>query len=148
MNDAHLRLRGLRHGLHREPLAGVVLHAAEEYESDRLTLPLDNIENVLFAQGKFSWTRGDLDNRIRGLEAVSRHLRSKSILHSSLLTTVPESYASLYLIRRKRLGLAEDLVPSSRRLVERVDHQVQVRREGTHARDLGLLRTYVANTIS
>ena len=44
-----------------------------------------------------------------------------------------------HLVRRERLGLAQDLEALLRRLVERVDHQVQVGRQGAHARDLGLL---------
>ena len=51
-----------------------------------------------------------------------------------------------HLVGRERARLAEDLVPALLGLVERVEHQVQVRGERAHARDLGLARAWPARS--
>jgi hypothetical protein len=56
-HDNHLILSLLRDGRHGEPLSGVVLNPTEQYEGDRVTFLLDDIKNVLFSKGKFSFPR-------------------------------------------------------------------------------------------
>ena len=47
----------LRDGRHGEPLSSIVLNSTEQYEGDRVTLLLDDIENVPFSESKFSLPR-------------------------------------------------------------------------------------------
>jgi hypothetical protein len=67
-------------GLHREPLAGVVLHAAEEHERDPAALALDDVEDVGFAEREFAGVRGQLEHGVGGVKAVEGRLGGECVL--------------------------------------------------------------------
>ena len=65
---------------HGEPLASVVLDAAEDDERDGGAFALENGENVLFAESELALAGRDFDNRISGIEVVRLRLRRKRVL--------------------------------------------------------------------
>jgi hypothetical protein len=61
---------------------GIVLHAAEQDESDAVALLLDGGNDVLRAQGGLALTRVQLDERRARIVAVELDLRLDRILHT------------------------------------------------------------------
>jgi hypothetical protein len=68
--NAHLGLSCLSDRLHREPLTRVVLHTAENDESDRRPLFFYDFQNILFSKGELPFTGKHLDDGIIGVEPM------------------------------------------------------------------------------
>jgi hypothetical protein len=102
--------------LYVERLSGVIVNAAEQYERDRIGMPLDGFYHIVRTQCRFAFTRSELDQPV-GRGRLSMHQFVKSDLRFDRI-----------LIGRKRAFLDHDLVPCRCRAVERNHHQVQVYR--------------------
>jgi hypothetical protein len=70
----YLCLRRAGYGLHREPLASVVLDAAENNKGDGETFPGDGVEDVLFPKGIFTGPRRHFEHSFRGIESMGEGL--------------------------------------------------------------------------
>lgn len=127
MRSAYLLLRCLCDALHRKPLASIILYTAKEDEGNCFALLSDYFENIFLAQRELSRARCELNDRVCGIEAVSKHLSSESVLLQEGVSIERRDIRGIIdLVRRECLDLAQDLIPGGSRFVERVNHKVQI----------------------
>ena len=85
--DVYLRFRRRSDLLHREPLAGVELDAAEQDERDARALALDGAKNILRPEGVLSWARRERDDSVFRVESPRADLGRHRILPGVVLVS-------------------------------------------------------------
>src|ERR1700690_2363219 len=119
-DDAALCARGGGDARDLEKLAGVVVDAGEQYESDFFSFAIEESLDVVSADESFAGSGREFDEGCGGIEAVKLNLGFYGVL-----------------IGGKGVGFDDDFISFAGGAVERNHHAVEIYGEGVHHYNFG-----------
>lgn len=136
-------MTGMSDFLYIKKLPCVILNPREQHERDFMAVFTDLGQDIFGAESMFPFTRVNLDDCVRGVEAVEFDLGLNGVLELYEEFHSKQAYKNAYVVRWKSLPFHQYLDPSTSFIwaIERHHQKVEICSERIHQSDLLNART-------